>query len=114
MTDVELVRALKNMSIETGGIICLGCGHEHDCGVHGCAVLRKAAKRILQAEGKSAEWISAEEKLPPEGEEVLVCTKSKNGVRNIDKGYWIIDRFIHRGNAKVTHWMPLPEPPKGE
>ena len=31
---------------------------------------------------------------------------------NIDKGYWSIDHFIHRGRAKVTHWMPLPEAPK--
>lgn len=49
MTDAELVRALKTMSIETGGIICLGCGHEHGCGVHGCAVLKEAAKRIMEA-----------------------------------------------------------------
>lgn len=49
MTDGELVRALKKMSIETGGIICRGCGHEHGCGVHGCAVLKEAAKRILRA-----------------------------------------------------------------
>ena len=50
----KLVRALKKMSIETGGIICLGCGHEHGCGVHGCAVLKEAAKRILRA-GKTDE-----------------------------------------------------------
>ena len=46
MTDGELVRALKRMSIETGGIICLGCGHEHGCGVHGGGQLGEAAQRI--------------------------------------------------------------------
>ena len=60
------------------------------------------------------EWISVKDMLPEDQEEVLVCTRSKNGVRNIDKGYMAIDRFIHRGRAEVTHWMPLPEPPKGE
>ena len=60
------------------------------------------------------EWISVKDRLPEDQEEVLVCTRSKNGVRNIDKGYMAIDRFIHRGRAEVTHWMPLPKPPKGE
>ena len=59
-------------------------------------------------------WISVKDRLPEDQEEVLVCTRSKNGIRNIDKGYMAIDRFIHRGYAEVTHWMPLPEKPKGE
>lgn len=59
-------------------------------------------------------WISVHDRLPEDQEEVLVCTRSKNGIRNIDKGYMAIDRFIHRGRAEVTHWMPLPNPPKGE
>ena len=60
------------------------------------------------------EWISVDDEIPPDQEEVLVLTQSKNGVRNVDKGYWAIDHFIHRGRSKVTHWMPLPDPPKGE
>ena len=56
-------------------------------------------------------WISVRDRVPKDGEEVLVCTRSQNGVRNIDKGYWRIDRFIHRGKREVTHWMPLPEFP---
>lgn len=57
-------------------------------------------------------WISVMDRLPPDQEEVLVCTLAQNGVRNIDKGYWAIDRFIHRGRSQVTHWMPLPELPE--
>ena len=60
------------------------------------------------------EWISVEDRLPEDQEEVLVCTRSKNGIRNIDKGYMAIDRFIHRGRAEVTHWMQMPDLPKGE
>ena len=60
------------------------------------------------------EWISVEDELPEDQEEVLVCTRSKNGIRNIDMGYMAFDRFIHRGYAEVTHWMPLPHPPKEE
>lgn len=58
------------------------------------------------------DWISVRDRLPEDQVEVLVATRSKNGVRNIDKGYLAIDHFIHRGCAEVTHWMPLPEPPK--
>lgn len=57
-------------------------------------------------------WIPVTEKIPTDQEEVLVLTRSKNGVRNVDKGYWAIDHFIHRGRAEVTHWMPLPEAPE--
>lgn len=60
------------------------------------------------------EWRDAEVEIPPDQEEVLVLTQSKNGVRNIDKGYWAIDHFIHRGRARVTHWMPLPKKPESE
>ena len=113
MKDAELIRALKRMSIETGGIICLGCGQEHSCRVHGCAILKEAAKRILKAAGQpekkaESEWILPERELPPDGEEVLVLMESKKGIRNIDKGYWAIDHFIHRGTARVIGWMALP------
>lgn len=55
------------------------------------------------------EWISPRRELPPDGEEVLVLTQSKKGIRNIDKGYWAIDHFIHRGTAQVIGWMRLPD-----
>lgn len=65
-----------------------------------------------QERKKGAGWTSVRDGLPEDQEEVLVCTLSKNGMRNIDKGYMAIDHFIHRGRAQVTHWMPLPEMPK--
>lgn len=58
------------------------------------------------------EWIDAGVELPANGAEVLVCTRSKNGSRNVDKGYYNGERFVHRGTAEVTHWMPLPELPE--
>lgn len=59
-------------------------------------------------------WRNARTEQPADQEEVLVCTRSKKGMRNIDKGYWSIDRWIHRGSAEVTHWMPLPLFPEEE
>lgn len=46
MRDHELVNALRRLKVETGSLACLGCGHEHNCGVSGCAVMREAADRI--------------------------------------------------------------------
>ena len=45
---------------------------------------------------------------------MLVLTRSKSGSVNVDKGYFAADlgRFVHRGIAEVSHWMPLPELPK--
>ena len=41
-----LLQALRRLHVETGGMACLGCGHERDCGVHGCAIIRKAMERL--------------------------------------------------------------------
>ena len=46
MEAVDLIAALRRMAPETGGLPCLGCGHEHGCSVHGCAVLKEAADRL--------------------------------------------------------------------
>lgn len=46
MRDQELVSAIRRLKVETGSLACMGCGHEHNCGVSGCAIMREAADRI--------------------------------------------------------------------
>lgn len=46
MTDKELIAAMRRLSVETGSLACVGCGREHNCDIHGCAILRKAAARL--------------------------------------------------------------------
>lgn len=46
MKDQELVSAIRRLKVETGSLACMGCGHEHNCGVSGCAVMREAADQI--------------------------------------------------------------------
>ena len=59
------------------------------------------------------QWIPVTERLPEKMQKVI--TVSDTGYMDVDYvdkfGVWIGDvvRF-----CKVTHWMPLPEPPKGE
>ena len=46
MRDHELINALHRLKVETGSLACCGCGHEHNCGVSGCAIIREATDRI--------------------------------------------------------------------
>ena len=65
------------------------------------------------------EWVSVKDRLPEAGEYV-VCIAKRNPfsmfmpmVARIEKNGWvnpITEQYI----SEVTHWMPLPEPPKGE
>lgn len=48
MTTDEVLRALDALAVQTGSLVCLGCGHEHNCGVHGCAIIREARMAIRQ------------------------------------------------------------------
>ena len=65
------------------------------------------------------EWISVKDRLPEAGGYV-VCIAKRNPfsrfmpmVARIEKNGWanpITDQYI----SEVTHWMPIPQPPKGE
>ena len=64
------------------------------------------------------EWISVKDRLP--GKNVNCIVHYKHAYCNND-GYWAIGSCFYDGEKfqiglayKVTHWMPLPEPPKGE
>ena len=48
MTTNEVLRALDALAVETGSLACLGCGHEHNCGIHGCAIIRAAGTTIRE------------------------------------------------------------------
>lgn len=62
------------------------------------------------------EWISVKDRLPNDKTEILCALKHS------PDGYHIHDGFFIRGQwfdghgfpflFKVTHWQPLPEPPK--
>lgn len=42
----EVLRGLRRLKVETGSLACFGCGREHNCGIHGCAILRDAIALI--------------------------------------------------------------------
>ena len=84
--------------------------------------------------GLFQEWISVEDRLPPQAkcEQYLVCVRSGGGVYgnyeyNIDFAWWgMIYDLNNRecgcgwetvlndwdGDVQITHWMPMPDPPE--
>ena len=64
------------------------------------------------------EWISVNDRLP---EEKVNCIVHYKHAYCDNDDFWAIGMCFYDGNKfqlywsyKVTHWMPLPEPPKGE
>ena len=56
-------------------------------------------------------WICVDEKLPPHNDDVLVYVPTDGSFRAwYDHGTWL-SHENHIVN-KVTHWMPMPEPPQ--
>jgi len=67
----------------------------------------------MKREGESmSEWISVKDKLPEPMKAVLIISKS-TGIPFFDGIAidWVRDGKFNRFK-KVTHWMPLPAPPK--
>lgn len=55
MHDEELLAALRRLKVETGSLVCVGCGYEHNCSIHGCRILRETVAWLERklAEGKA-------------------------------------------------------------
>lgn len=71
------------------------------------------------------EWVSVEERLPPEHEPVLCIVNGKPKPNiTLEEAYqlgswnkadgWIIDEYLDWEDTVVLWWMPLPEPPGKE
>ena len=73
----------------------------------------KTAEAALREWGQS-EWVSVKDRLPENGETVLVYRPTMK-IQYMTSYYWyrFCDGAIDiQGNDVITHWMPLPEPPK--
>lgn len=82
------------------------------------------ANFLLEDGYRKQEWISVKDKLPENQKDVLCYYGFDNGDGDLGMMfigtlcYFCFDKNPHWQHAKiglvVTHWMPLPEAPKGE
>ena len=76
----------------------------------------KCMAELITTKGyRKQEWISVEDALPEEDVRVLVWLSKENPSKytRIDTDRMLGGEWVRWGRY-VTHWMPLPQPPKGE
>ena len=83
-----------------------------------CKLAENIADDLISNGVTVQEWISVKDKLPKEKVDCIVHYKHAY-CDNDD--YWAIGMCFYDGEKfqlgpayKVTHWMPIPQPPKGE
>ena len=63
------------------------------------------------------EWIPVTERLPEHFRPVIVCRERGKGEYIVEQGFKDVGDWwkVYGTRTKnVTHWMPMPEPPKEE
>ena len=137
MKNGEILTMLRRMKVQTGSLVCLGCGREHNCSIHGCRILREAADLIEKLTDRCAryaeeiavlqarqKWIPVTERLPEGSDDVLAVVFGRP-MQNIeligalhiaaycgDDAGWYVPEYPDWDAPRVTHWMPLPEAPE--
>ena len=80
--------------------------------------IRRIADHLISNGVTVQEWISVDERLPEKGEEVLVFDTRENWTGfawlRPDETWTALGFDFPLDLGEVTHWMPLPEKPKGE
>lgn len=118
MKTSDLIEALNRLKVQTGSLICLGCGLEHNCSTQGCRLIREAVEKLC-----AMEWIDTKVELPQDDVAVLTIVSGKpcenitlvsvpcTGAYSESEG-WMIDEFLTWKNPQVSYWMPLPDLPE--
>ena len=122
----ELVKALRSCSdLPTGNSGCAGCMfaslYEPACTDlllrHAADQIERDQKEIAELRAKLPKWISVKERLPIDRlKKYLVAFRDAGGsivdmARYFPSDGWTCDNWDVPQNL-ITHWMPLPEPPK--
>ena len=132
MKNEEILKALRRSMVQTGSLVCLGCGYEHNCRVHGCRIMQEAADLIEKLTGRCTryaeeiavlqereKWVPVTERLPEVWRNDETSELVNYMIYSPDFG---VDIGNYHAKAKkwlcmalpctVTHWRPLPNGPE--
>lgn len=115
MTDREAIEYLKGVGYQASAFSMFEPYYEE--GTNYKEAVDALETYVKDREKRAINWISVKKRMPDIDETVL-CYSNKNGgdyfigYIGYRSGAWIEDGVMHIGD--VTHWMPLPKPPKEE
>lgn len=102
MTRKEIVKALREFIHQFDG---------RDVGDYFVEDVLEAAADLLEQDAKKTSWISVKDRVPEKSMLVLGVVHG-----HVGELAYINDRNVFKRRERpiegVTHWMPLPEPPK--
>ncbi len=58
-----------------------------------------------------SQWIKCSDRMPDDYQDVLVTNGTEIDLQFTVKGDWVLPNFGYK-DVKISHWMPLPEPPE--
>lgn len=117
-TPVEIKMALNHCSeIAEGKTKCSECVYFKDGrGWCSTAITRDALAYIQQLEEQQPRWISVKERLPENGQKIIAAFRGSGGQvadqARYSNGEFDFASWAYVWADNITHWMPLPEPPK--
>lgn len=121
LTREQVISLLREDCKSCGDHFCNKCQAIYQCGtMHASDLLEADAKRIAELEAQVPKWISVNDRLPEPGITKLIVTVRHEHGNIVDmarylgpqEGWDLVSWKLWDKN--VTHWMPLPEPPKDE
>lgn len=72
---------------------------------------------IFRLRAKQPHWISVKDITPDDDGEVLACYGKDVFIAHFEGDGWVVyvqaeDDCLYQQSVKVSHWIPLPEPPE--
>ena len=82
-------------------------------------IIQDLRRENAELRARVQEWISVNDRLPEPYVSVLVNMPGEKPFRTVREGFISNDgiwqsAMIRREPGEVTHWQPMPHPPKGE
>ena len=80
------------------------------------AMVRRTIEKAPAVDAMPGRWIPVTERMPEPFQPVIVFHENGKGEPVVEIGFKREDHWRTWGSRmkNITHWMPLPEPPKGE